>query len=377
MHAPWIGDLQTKEDTLAKRGFDDILFDIVNGMNFDPVHDREYLEEAMLQYRDHPLAFQIIDACRRLRLTTGPDEAQEEVALSLAQRRQDVMDDLAMAWGHIEDGELEEAFSIAEPLVLHYDSLSSEGRYQDDEECMFLDFNSMAEEFIYRLVNKDERREIRLNPEPFAEAYHVYGACLLESGRHEDAVPVLAKAVRWDPADPELWFTWAEVHEALGDKELFDRCNEDAYPYIWMMGDLARYHRNKARFHLMSGEHELAAAHFTIALDFERSEKAREELSQMKGKCGGHEDMDGDRAIEVLQQAEAHILPSAEAIGAIYEIVHIALDNDEKEAALPLAMNLYSLTGDEEMKEIVDDIMEGLSDEPDAVDDDDGDGGDA
>ncbi|MDO4851667.1 MAG: hypothetical protein Q4A93_07425 [Actinomycetota bacterium] len=357
---------------MAKRGFDDILFDIVSGMNFDPKHDREYLEEAMLQYRDHPLAFQIIDACRRLRLATGPDEAQEEAARSLAERRGEVMDDLAMAWGHIEDGELEEAFSIAEPLVLHYDDLSSSGRYQDDEEHMFLDFNSMAEEFIYRLVNKDERREIRLNAEPFAEAYHVYGVCLLESDRPEEAVPVLAKAVRWNPADPDLWFTWADVHESLGDEEMFDRCTEDAYPYIWMMEDLARYHWNKARFHLASEGHELAAAHATIALDFARAEEAKEELSQLKGRCEGHEDMDGDRAIEVLQQADAHILPSAEAVGAIYEIVHIALENDEKEAALPLAMNLYSLTGDEEMKKVIDDILDELDEGSGDDDDEDG-----
>ena len=52
--------------------------------------------------------------------------------------------------------------------------------------------------------------------------------------------------------------------------------------------------------------------------------------------------------------------------------MRIALENDEKEAALPLAMNLYSLTGDEEMKKVIDDILDELDEGSGDDDDEDG-----
>lgn len=346
---------------LANRGFDDILFDIVSGMTFDPEHDRAYLDEAMLQYRNHPLGYRIIEVCKRLRSVTAPDKAQEEVLESLAQQRGLVMDDIDMAWVYIKEGKLETAFSLVEPLALRYDDLSSGDGYKDDEERIYLDFNSMAEEFIYRLVHREDQRQIKLNPEPFAEVYLAYGACLVESGRIEDAVPELAKAARWNPAEPKVWFTRADVHASLGEEELFDQYTEEAYPYIWMVDDLVHYHRNKAKHHLASGDRELAAAHLMMALDLEQSEEAREELLQLKARCGDHGDMDGDQAVAVLERAGANILPGPDAVTAIREIVNIAVENGEGDAALPLAINLYSITGDEEMKAVIEHLMSGRS----------------
>ena len=257
-----------------------------------------------------------------------------------------------------QSGYAEEALSTIELVAQSYDRLLIQGMVEDDSETRYFDFSSPIEEEVWKAHNP-EPRALRQTDEPFSQVYYLRGAILFELGRHEEAVRALEKACRWNPANPTIRFEIGENYKQLHDMDSYARVLDEMYPYIASPDDLARFHRSKAFLLIEREQLRLAAAHLLFSMFFGDSELATEELAYIKEKHGDdYTDMSLDDAFEILQAAGEPCTADGKTLGTLYSLLSAAMQDGDINVAGVSAINLYRLTGDEQIGELARKLVE-------------------
>ena len=334
---------------MSEKTFDEIMEEIAMGLERDPEHDIAYLKEQMEAYKEHEFAQEIIRACGRLMWEVLPDDKRAELQQVIDNHGSSAQSVIEEATYNMKMGNPAKALELIEPLARKYDELIEEGWNGDDRECVHFDFDSNIEMYVWR-AHTDEERTPRSATEPFSQVYLIYGSTLFEVGRHDEAIRALEKAIRWNPAKPALRFELGENYKKLGNMEIYERILDAAHPYIATSDDMARFHRSKGFLLIEKGEYELAAAHLMYSLMYASSELALSEIMYIKMKFG--EDYTGltpESAGRLLEEKGELCVANEDTLGALYALIKIAIDNEDVGTAIQAAINLYELTGDEEI----------------------------
>lgn len=338
-----------KGGTMEEKTFDEIMEEIAMGLKRDPEHDIAYLKEQMESYKDHPLAKEIARACGRLMWEVLPDEKRRELGKVIDNHESDSQSVIDEATYNMKMGNMAKALEIIEPLAKKYDELAESGWSQDDSESVYFNFRSPLDEVVWR-VHSDEPRDVRKAVEPFCQVYFMYGSALYEAGRHEEAIAALEKAVRWNPSDLTVRFEVGENYKKLGDMASYERVLDEAHPFIASAEDMARFHRSKGFMLVERESYKLAAAHLMYSLLYASSELALSEIMYIKMKCGeDYTDMTPETAADILEKAGELGGPDRDTLGALYTLIKSSIDNEDVGTAIQSAINLYQLTGDEEI----------------------------
>lgn len=97
----------------------------------------------------------------------------------------------------------------------------------------------------------------------------------------------------------------------------------------------------------------MAAAHFVVSTYFEPNEYALSEIMYIKQAAGqDYTGMDIEKAVSVLEQADAPFTADPDILGGLAALIKIACEHDDTETALETAINMYVFTGDESFKEL-------------------------
>lgn len=345
---------------MEEKSFDEIMEEIAMGLERDPEHDIAYLKEQMEKYRDHPLAKEIGRACGRLMWNILPDEKKADLEKVIDNHESSSQSVIEEATYNMKMGEMAKALEIIEPLAMKYDELCESGWSQNDAESIYFDFRSIIDEAVWRSHN-DEERTVRKSIEPFSQVYFMYGSVLYEAGRYEDAIEALQKAVRWNPCNLTIRYEVGENYKKLGDMEAYGRILDEAHPYIACAEDMARFHRSKGFMLIELGSYKLAAAHFMYSLLYAESNLALSEVMYIKMKCGeNYTDMTPDTAGEILEGAGELCGANEDTLGALASVIRFACEHDDIGTTIQAAIDLYQLTGDEEIGDLARNLIKAV-----------------
>ena len=346
-----------KGDSMNELTFDQVMAEIAMGLERDAEHDIPYLKSKAEEYRDHPQSREILRTIGRMIFDALPDDKKDEFQKLVdnhADGTESVLKEVVFC---LKTGDPEKALHLIEPLVQSFDEMITAGCYRDDKESVYFDFTSPIEEIIWR-VHTDESRIVRVCPEPFSHVYALYSACLYETGQHEAALAAEEKAIRWNPSDVNLRFEVGENYKKLGDMEALNEALDTAHPYVRDAAGMAKFHREKAFYLVETGNYELAAAYLVFSTVFENSNLVGSELMYLKRECGADfTGMTVDEATAVLEKSGETYLPDEGSLAALSSIIGIALKHDDAQTATRAAIDLYELTGDEDVRQLAMQLM--------------------
>ncbi len=334
---------------MEDKTFDEVMEEITMGLKRDPEHDITYLKEQMESFKDHPLAKEIGRACSRLMWEVLPDEEKQELDKIIDNHESSSQSVINEATYNIKIGNMAKALEIIEPLARKYDEMAESGWSQNDNESVYFNFRSPIDEIVWRAHN-DELRDVRMAIEPFCDVYFMYGSALYEAGRHKEAIVALEKAMRWNPSNVTVRFEVGENYKKLGDMDAYEHVLDEVHPLIASADDMARFHRSKGFMLVEQESYELAAAHLMYSLLYANSELALGEVMYIKMKCGeDYTDMTPESAADILEKAGELCGANKDTLGALSALIKIAINNEDVGTAAQSAINLYQLTGDEEI----------------------------
>lgn len=332
--------------------FDETMAEIAIGLNSEPEHDLNYLKEQIVTHKDHPQAKEIGRACGRLMWQIMPDDMKTDLESVIANHEKGTQAILDEALFCMKQGNPVKSLKLIEPLIQKLDELTESGWSQDDTESAYFNFESPIEEAIWR-AHSNEIREARPAIEPFCRAYFLYGSALYEVNRHREAIAALSKAIRWNPANPHLRFELGENFKKLGDMRSYGQVLEEIHPLIANASDMARYHRAKGFLFVEQDSYKVAAAHLVFSLLFENSPMALSEIMYIKMEHGeDYTDMTPESAVAILEHAGEVFGINGKTAGVLSSLIGLALDHGDLATATTAAINLYELTGDEEIEDL-------------------------
>ncbi|MCM1505508.1 MAG: tetratricopeptide repeat protein [Ruminococcus flavefaciens] len=248
-----------------------------------------------------------------------------------------------------------EAKPLAERL---YKKITVE--FKEGEKAKFVSTRNPFEDNLLQILFKQDKV---LNRAPFDLATYLttYAYILTETGSPLDAIPVLRKAIEFNPVDCGPMFELAEVYKLLSNRKRLFEITRDTIKVASSPVALARCYANIGYILTDSQDYDDAAAFYTASVMMYPHKMIPYEmrnLAQMKGtplKQFSHEQI-----IDIFKKYEIEFGPNPEVIKVASQLAAYYLGERDIPNALNALKITYNLTRDEKVKNII------LKYEPDA-----------
>ncbi|MBP5431750.1 tetratricopeptide repeat protein [Ruminococcus sp.] len=296
-----------------------------------------------------------VDAATQLLIELMPEEQKAEIdrLTHIDGMRLDEMHDRIMEL--IREKNTTEAKSLAERL---YKKIILD--YKDTENSKFVSLRNPFEDNLYQLRYKSEK-VLNRTPFDFGTFITTYGYLLVETGSPLDAIPVLEKAIEYNPLDCGPRFELAEVYKLLKNKRMTLETTRETLKVASSPVAIARCYANAGYALTDMGEYDDAFVFLAASVFFAPHPAIPHEmrdLVQRKGKPikqPSRNDM-----IEVMKKYNFEFGPNQDVVSVAAQLsANYLMDKDIPNALKALKMT-YNLTRDEKVKEII------LTYEPDA-----------
>ncbi len=342
---------------------DHIIEGIESGLTGDFEIDATMLQNAMEQFKDHPAATEIARECGRILYEILPEDRKDDLHSAMEQDLDPYFKTMEHAFGLLHQGDAQAALDEILPLCKQFREGEDQGLFGDDAVNRYFNLDSLVQHMMAAL-SISEGQELRIAPLPFAKAYSVCASALFECGRHDEAITWLEKALRWNPFQPFYYFEISENHKAMSRFDLADQWDDRAYPYVADAIALARWYRAKGFCSVERGEAELAAAEYLVSMAYHPTEAALNEIAYIEERFGmDFSDMELEDAASALENRGVPVGASANALEALAETLRMALSHEDPELARDIASDLYDLTFDPHVADLLDELDEALNTE--------------
>jgi len=249
---------------------------------------------------------------------------------------------------HINKKELVEAKTLAEKL---YKKITVE--YAETDNAKFVSLRNPFEENLYQIVFKPEKT---LNKAPFDFSTYIttYAYILVETGSTIDAIPILEKAISYNPVDSGPKFELAEVYKLIKNKKMLFEVTRDTLKIASSPLAIARCYANIGYALTDSGEYEDASAFYVASTMFAPNPAIpleMQHLADLKGTPIVKPSQ--EKMIEIMKKHNIEYGPDKEVISIAAQLAsHYLMQNDIRNALQALKIT-YNLTLDEEVKKII------------------------
>lgn len=255
----------------------------------------------------------------------------------------------------INSGKSVEAKPLAEKL---YYKVTEE--YKESDTARFVSLRNPFEDNLYQHLFKPEKT---LNRTPFDFATYIasYGYILVETGSPLDAIPILEKAIEYNPVDCGPKFELAEVYKLLKNQKKLIELTKETLRVASSPVAIARCYANMGYICVETREFDDAVAFYTASVMLAPHPAIPHELrgiAQMQNKPVKKPSFDEIK--EVFKKYDMEFGPDKEVIGVAALLSNHFLTIKDMPNALKSLKLLYNLTQDEEIKNII------LKYEPDA-----------
>lgn len=289
-----------------------------------------------------------IEAVGELLIENMPQERKDEIErlTHIDGMRLDEMHDKIVAL--INEKKFIEATPLAERL---YKKIIVD--YKEGEDAKFVSLRNPFEDNLYQLMFKPEKK---LNRSPFDFATYIttYGYLLVENGSPLDAIPVLEKAISYNPVDCGPRFELAEVYKLLKNKKQVLEVTRQTLKIASSPVAIARCYANVGYTLTDMGEYDDAAAFYTASVIFAPHPAIPHEmqhLADLKGKPVRHPEKED--ILESMKKYDIEFGPNEDVISVAAQLsIHYLNEHDVPNALMALKLT-YNLTRDEKIKEII------------------------
>lgn len=333
--------------------FDDIMHEITSGLTGDNQKDIQYLNQKMQEYKEHPLAKEILRACGRLLFEILPDEDKKELEKMIDNDSMGLEAELDEIRFNIYKKDFQKALKLCQLLV---DKVESMNMFQDDQVSEYHTFNELFEVMLYVYLFQP-KKDLRPSPIPFSTIYGLYGSLLVELQQLDEARAVLQKGLRWNPVDFSLTSEYIETFKMRGELETFFTKTLKAFKIAFRPADVARCFRNLGYYFVERELYQEAVAAYLLSTHFEKNKMVQSELYYIGQKTG--EPVANPTYEEMKIIAEKYHFPltaNQDILGIAYSYGKQAFEDREIEQARYCFTILYKLTDDEKIKALLDQL---------------------
>lgn len=338
----------------SNESFNEIMKKIHSGLTGDWNKDKAYLDNQMKVYKDHELGTEILRACGRLLFDIMPDDLKSEIENAVEKDENRISSILDEVRFNIHKKNYNKAQSLMELLVKEADK---NPMYQNDEVSEYFTFFEPFEEMLY-LYLYEPTKVIRKAEFPYAEIYYQQGSLFIDLKRYEDAIEVLEKAKRWNPCNAKIAFEYAEAYKTIGQLEKYLEITRETFNIAFRAEDFARALRNVGYYLIEKEQYQDAFYFYCLSLRYdEKSINAQSELyyisSMVQNKL---KDPSWDDIESCGKKYNIPIKPSDDIVGIALAHGQNFFKNKNYDIALYCVQIAYELTGEEELKGILDSI---------------------
>lgn len=327
--------------------YDEILADLKSKLTDDiQANDRFLRKEAERFAREKNNDG--VKASGQLLVENMPEEEVEEIKriTHLDGVRLDVMHKQIVEL--IEKHSAIEAKPIAERL---YKKITVE--FKETEKAKFVSTRNPFEDNLLQILFKQEKT---LNRAPFDLSVYIttYAYILTETGSPYDAIPVLKRAIEFNPVDCAPMFELAEVYKLLGNRRRLLEITRDTIKIASSPITLARCYANVGYALTDSGDYDDASAYYQASVMMYPHKMIPHEmrnLAQLKGTPLRQYTI--EEIIKIFAKYEMKFGFNPEVIKVACELAAYYLGEKNIPNALNALKMAYSMTRDENIKNII------------------------
>ncbi|MDE6833415.1 MAG: tetratricopeptide repeat protein [Ruminococcus sp.] len=289
-----------------------------------------------------------VKACGNLLVENMPEEEVEEInrIIHLDGETLDVVHRKIVEL--IEKHDSIGAKPIAERL---YKKITVE--FKETDKVKFISTRNPFEDNLLQILFKQDKA---LHRTPFDLASYIttYAYILTETGSPYDAIPVLKRAIEFNPVDCGPMFELAEVYKLLQNRKRLLEITRDTIKVASSPAGLARCYANMGYMLTDSGDYDDASGFYqasTMMYPHKMIPYEMRHLSQLKGTP--LRQYTSEEIIKIFAKYEMKFGFNPEVVRVASELaIHYLSDKDIPNALYALKMT-YNMTRDENIKNII------------------------
>ncbi len=332
----------------------DIIEAVRAGLTGDNKADAVYLAEQAEKYAAHENAVEILQAISEMTFALLSDDQKERLkeVMFIGSKRIDQHYNEAVKAAN--EGKLKDAAEILSKIEEH-----AEKHFSSTEESNRFSFRNPFEEYLYVHMYKPTKRHER-TPFDFSKMLSFYGYILVELRKPQEAVPVLEKAIRFNPVNPEPRYELAEAFKLLLEDEQLLECVKDTLKIANTPYAIARCYCNLGFYAINVKDYDSAVAFYYESLLYAENVNVAGELQHISALTG--KKVAPPTRAEVLAAFEKYDIPNGpnqDVVNIAYSLGKYCIDNggSPNEAMFYLNM-VHDLTNDLEVKDMMDKLRE-------------------
>ncbi|WP_297960466.1 tetratricopeptide repeat protein [uncultured Ruminococcus sp.] len=225
--------------------------------------------------------------------------------------------------------------------------------YSEGEKAKFVSLRNPFEDNLYQLRYKTDK-VLNRTPFDFGTMITTYAYILVETGSPLDAIPVLEKAMEYNPLDCGPRFELAEVYKLLKNKRMLIETTKETLKVASSPVAIARCYANVGYSLTDMGEYDDAVAFLTASVIFAPHPAIPYELRDIAERKGSPiKQPSRDEIIEVMKKYDIEFGPNEDVVSVAAQLsANYLMEKDIPNALMALKMT-YNLTRDEEIKKII------------------------
>ncbi len=232
--------------------------------------------------------------------------------------------------------------------------------YQEGEKSKFVSLRNPFEDNLYQLRYKPDKI-LNRTPFDFGTMITTYGYLLVEQDSPLDAIPVLEKALEFNPLDCGPRFELAEVYKLLKNRRMIIETTKETLKVASSPVAIARCYANMGYALTDMGEYDDAAVFLTASVIFAPHPAIPYEMRDLVQRKGSPiKQPTREEIVETMKKYGIDFGPNEDVVSVAAQLsANYLMEEDIPNALMALKMT-YNLTRDEEIKKII------LKYEPDA-----------
>lgn len=225
--------------------------------------------------------------------------------------------------------------------------------YSESDNNKFVSFRNPFEDNLSQLLFKSDKTLMR-TPFDFAEMLTTYAYLIVETGSPLDAIPVLEKAIEYNPVDCGPKFELAEVFKLLKNKKRVIEITRDTLKVASSPIAIARCYANIGYTLTDYREFEDAACFYVASVMFAPNPAIPNELQHLADLKGSPIVRPSqEKIIETMKNYDIEFGPSRDVIALSAQLSAKFLQEKDIPNALNAMKITYNLTLDEKVKELI------------------------
>ena len=332
----------------------DIIAEIKKNLTGEIQKDMTYLQQQLIKYQNHENAEEILHAISDMTFDLFPEDKKKYLrdTMFIGDKRLDQVFNEANEL--FKAKKLDESAELMQKIYEKADLF-----YKNPDNQNLFAFRNRFDEFLYKEMFKPKSA---FNRTPFDLCTYLtaYGFVLVEMKKGKEAVPVLEKAIRFNPVNVGPRFELAEVYKMLNEPANLLYTIKETLPITSSPDEIARCYCNLGYYCVAIKDYDSAVAFYYTSMLYFPNEHITGEIQHIAMLRGKQVDpptkADIEKAFAKYKLKEG---PNPVVINMAYSLGEYCVEhNAHPQESLYYYSIAYNLTRDEKIKEKLDKLVE-------------------